>query len=95
MLNQPHSILSSKALKAIPILEKFVSNFSLLSQKIVEEERNKKEKRLRSFVISGIPEADPSLLAISRQQHTGNFVFGIINELDVETKPVEIFRLGK
>ncbi|EYB89943.1 hypothetical protein Y032_0225g2747 [Ancylostoma ceylanicum] len=89
ILDQIHNILSTKAPEALPLLEKFVSKFPSLSSEIVEA-----EKRPRSVVIYGVPEADSKLSATSRQAHTEAFVSGTLDALDVETRPVEVFRMG-
>ncbi|KHJ79935.1 hypothetical protein OESDEN_20403 [Oesophagostomum dentatum] len=90
LLHQMQEILSSKAPEVLPLLEEFVSKLPLLSHKIIEA-----EKRPRSVVISGIPEAEATLPALKRQEHTERYVYDILNSLDVETRPLEIYRMGK
>ncbi|RCN35384.1 hypothetical protein ANCCAN_18751 [Ancylostoma caninum] len=90
ILDQIHEVLSTKAPEAVPLLDKFVSKFPSLSAEIVEA-----EKRPRSVVIYGVPEADSKLSATSRQAHTENFVSGILDALDVEMRPVELSRMGR
>ena len=90
LLDQMQEILCTKAPEVLPLLEEFVSNLPFLSTKIIES-----EKRARSVVISGIPEAETALPALVRQEHTEKYVYNILNSLDVETRPLEIYRMGK
>ncbi|KIH63909.1 hypothetical protein ANCDUO_05784 [Ancylostoma duodenale] len=81
-------ILAKKAPESIPLLNNFISKFSSVANE-------NEEKRRRSVVISGVEEADKKLPAVERQKHTEMQIEGILNALDVETRSVEIFRMGK
>ncbi|EYC13523.1 hypothetical protein Y032_0043g763 [Ancylostoma ceylanicum] len=88
LLSQLQSILREKAPEALPLLDQLWSTFKPDSKAIVEE-----EKRGRSIVISGVPEAE-NAVASQRQAHTENAVLSLLDKLDIETRPVEISRLG-
>ncbi|KAK6011327.1 hypothetical protein OSTOST_23594, partial [Ostertagia ostertagi] len=83
------NILADKAPEAIPLLEEFVSSLPSLSQEIVEA-----EKRKRSMVVFGVPEADRNLPPSQRQACTVSFVTGLLDVLNIEAHPVELYRMG-
>ncbi|KAK6009736.1 hypothetical protein OSTOST_25307 [Ostertagia ostertagi] len=89
LFTELQGILEEKAPEAVPLLEKLVGLLTPNPSEIVAA-----EKRARSIVITGIPE-DPNLSATKRQAATELAVSAILDELDVEARPVEIFRLGK
>ena len=88
LLTKLTDILAKKAPEGIPILNELVSKVSTFSN--VNE-----EKKRRSNVIYGVKEADSCLPASERPKCTEREVEGILNALDVETRPVEAFRIGK
>ncbi|KAK6030743.1 hypothetical protein OSTOST_03114, partial [Ostertagia ostertagi] len=90
LLDRVHDILAEKAPEAIPLLEQFLGKLPLLSNEIVEA-----DKRQRSVILYGVPEPEESLSASLRQEHTESYIRGILDTLDVETRPVEIHRMGK
>ncbi|VDO42633.1 unnamed protein product [Haemonchus placei] len=47
------------------------------------------------MVIYGVPEAVSDIAASLRQEHTEKAVMDILDELDIEARPVEIYRVGK
>ncbi|KAK6018620.1 hypothetical protein OSTOST_15787 [Ostertagia ostertagi] len=90
LLNQINEILVTKAPEAIPLLQQFLSKLPSLSLEVVES-----EKRERSIVLLGVPEAEKGLPASRRQEHTEKYVSEILDFLDIEARPVEVFRMGK
>ncbi|KHJ97522.1 hypothetical protein OESDEN_02510, partial [Oesophagostomum dentatum] len=80
---------ANKASEAIPLLNKLVTLLSQSPKEIVEE-----EKRARSVVVSGLPEATHGTPAFERQLHTERLVQDVLNELQIEC-PSEIFRMGR
>ncbi|KIH43703.1 hypothetical protein ANCDUO_26286 [Ancylostoma duodenale] len=77
-----------KAPECIPLVNDLVSKISYFSSGI-------EEKRKRSVVIYGIEEANKELPAIERQRHTEAQVEKILDVLNVESRPVEIFRMDR
>ncbi|KAL6724318.1 hypothetical protein Aduo_019215 [Ancylostoma duodenale] len=88
LLGKINEILAKKAPECIPLLNDLISKVPLVSSEA-------EDKRKRSIVIYGVKEADKTLPAVERQKHTEEQIEGILNPLDVETRPVEIFRMGK
>ncbi|KAK6023416.1 hypothetical protein OSTOST_10798, partial [Ostertagia ostertagi] len=89
LLEKIHGLLTEKAPEGIPLLEKFVSSLSSFSREVVEA-----DKRQRSIVLYGVPEAEKTLAPSQRQAHTESFVTSVLDALDIETHPVEIYRMG-
>ncbi|KAK6019565.1 hypothetical protein OSTOST_14794, partial [Ostertagia ostertagi] len=83
-------ILANKAPEALPLLEQLLAKLSSLPMDAIHA-----EKRERSVVIHGVPEAEAGLSASLRQQHTERCVSKILDVLDIETRPLEVFRMGK
>ncbi|EYC32408.1 hypothetical protein Y032_0003g1556 [Ancylostoma ceylanicum] len=83
------AILEEKAPEAIPLLDELITILQPDPKEIVEN-----EKRSRSIIISGMPEAGKEFTASQRQAHTELSVVKILDALDIETKPVEINRMG-
>uniref|UniRef100_A0A7I4YXJ8 Uncharacterized protein n=1 Tax=Haemonchus contortus TaxID=6289 RepID=A0A7I4YXJ8_HAECO len=88
--NQINEILVTKAPEAIPLLQQFLSKLPSLSLEMIES-----EKRQRSIVLLGVPEAEKELPASRRQEHTEKYVPEILDFLDIEARPVEVFRMGR
>ncbi|KIH49979.1 hypothetical protein ANCDUO_19945 [Ancylostoma duodenale] len=88
LLLKINQILAKKAPECIQLVNDLISMVSSVSS--VSE-----EKRKRSAVVYGVEEADRSLPAVERQKFTEKKVEGILNALDIETRPVEVFRMGK
>ncbi|XGW16282.1 hypothetical protein V3C99_001610, partial [Haemonchus contortus] len=91
---------ASELLKALlkrntdPIVGKMLN---VLSEKISNEisEQVEAEKRARSLVVSGIDEAPHQLKPSERQKDLENKVADLLDVLEVECRPVEIYRMGK
>ncbi|VDO26096.1 unnamed protein product [Haemonchus placei] len=68
-----------------------------LSDKIPKEVSDAvdEDKRSRSFVISGLEEASPQMRPSERQIDLEGKVRDVLDCLNVECRPVEIYRLGK
>ncbi|KAK6013873.1 hypothetical protein OSTOST_20786, partial [Ostertagia ostertagi] len=90
LLNQIHEILATKAPEVIQLLDKFLGKLPLLAKDLVES-----DKRERSVVFYGIPEAEGSLSPSLRQAHTEKYISRILDTLDIETRPVEVYRMGR
>nr|CDJ84837.1 hypothetical protein HCOI_00572700 [Haemonchus contortus] len=90
LLKQIQEIVTVKAPEVLPLLEKFVGKLQSISLDVVEA-----EKKERSMVIYGVPEAGSDIAASLRQEHTEKAVMDILDELDIEARPVEIYRMGK
>ncbi|KIH68365.1 hypothetical protein ANCDUO_01305 [Ancylostoma duodenale] len=80
--------MMKKAPECIPLLNDLISKLSSFSSEL-------DDKRKRSIVIYGVKESDKGLPAIERQKQTEKQVESILNVLDIEARPVEIFRMGK
>lgn len=52
------------------------------------------DKRSRSLVISGLPEADPSLPPSEKQRDLESKVSEVLDVVDVECRPIEVYRMG-
>lgn len=52
------------------------------------------DKRSRSLVISGLPEADPSLPPSEKQRDLESKVSEVLDAVDVECRPIEVYRMG-
>ncbi|WKY08257.1 hypothetical protein Q1695_007622 [Nippostrongylus brasiliensis] len=90
LLNQIQRILADKAPEAIGLLEEFVSKLPLTCRNCCES-----DKRARSAVFHGIPEPDSNLPSTQRHAYTEKYIAGILDTLDIETRPIEISRMGK
>ncbi|PIO76139.1 hypothetical protein TELCIR_01787 [Teladorsagia circumcincta] len=90
LLSQINQILITKAPEVIQLLNQFLSKLPLLMTDVVE-----RDKRQRSVVMYGIPEAENGLSPSMRLDHTEKFVSGILDSLDTETRPVEVYRMGR
>ncbi|KAL6738536.1 hypothetical protein Aduo_012076 [Ancylostoma duodenale] len=90
ILAELHSILEEKAPEGIPLLEKLVSLLTPDPHDIVEA-----DKRSRSIIISGVPEGDTNSSPSCRQLATEKHVTNILDALDIEARPAEVYRLGK
>ncbi|KHJ79337.1 hypothetical protein OESDEN_21018 [Oesophagostomum dentatum] len=90
LLGKLIAILRDKAPEAIPILNDLLNVLRPSPKDIVEQ-----EKRSRSIVIAGLEEAASGTPAFERQLHTEGAVQDILNVLEVESRPVEIYRMGK
>ncbi|EYC12491.1 hypothetical protein Y032_0047g1510 [Ancylostoma ceylanicum] len=77
-----------------PVMERILS---ILSKKIPKHavEDPDSEKRSRSIVISGLPEAEGDVRFQDRQSHLENQVSDVMEALKVECRPVELYRMGK
>ncbi|EYB88953.1 hypothetical protein Y032_0239g3327 [Ancylostoma ceylanicum] len=53
------------------------------------------DKRWRSIVISGLPEADGEVSFQDRRTHLDNQVSEVLEALKIECRPVELYRMGK
>ena len=89
LLGKLLAILRDKAPEAIPILNDLINVLTPSPKDIVEQ-----EKRSRSIVIAGLEEAASGTPAFQRQLHTEGVVHDILNALEVESRPVEIYRMG-
>ncbi|KAL6743105.1 hypothetical protein Aduo_016185 [Ancylostoma duodenale] len=89
LLSKLLAILEEKAPEAVPLLNQLITALRPNPKDIVES-----EKRSRSIVISGMPEAGIELTASQRQAHTELSVIKMLDALDIEAKPVEIYRMG-
>ncbi|VDO23132.1 unnamed protein product [Haemonchus placei] len=90
LLSNIQHILAAKAPEALPLLVQLLTKLSSLSLDAVHT-----EKRERFIVIHGIPEADAGLSASLRQQSTERCVSKILDVLDIEIRPIGVFRMGK
>ncbi|EYC17562.1 hypothetical protein Y032_0030g2137 [Ancylostoma ceylanicum] len=89
LVGQLLTLLEEKAPEGIPLLNQLISILQPNPQEIVES-----EKRSRSIIISGMPEAEKELTASQRQAHTEHSMTKMLDALEIETKPVEINRMG-
>ncbi|KIH46096.1 hypothetical protein ANCDUO_23853, partial [Ancylostoma duodenale] len=89
LLSKLLAILEEKAPEAVPLLNQLITALRPNPKDIVES-----EKRSRSIVISGMPETGRELTASQRQAHTELSVIKMLDALDIEAKPVEIYRMG-
>ncbi|WKY13700.1 hypothetical protein Q1695_004492 [Nippostrongylus brasiliensis] len=89
LLRQIQNILVDKAPEALPLLEQLVSKLPSLLASSVDT-----DKRLRSVVFYGVPEAKKSLPPSVWQAHTEKFISDVLDTLEVEARPVELFRMG-
>ncbi|KIH62664.1 hypothetical protein ANCDUO_07052 [Ancylostoma duodenale] len=87
ILAELHSILEEKAPEGIPLLEKLVSLLTPDPHDIVEA-----DKRSRSIIISGVPEGDTNSSPSCRQLATEKHVTNILDALDIEARPAEVYR---
>ena len=53
------------------------------------------EKQSRSIVISGLPEADHSLPPSERQMQLESKITKVLDTIDVECRPCEVYRMGR
>ncbi|KAK6047658.1 hypothetical protein COOONC_14838 [Cooperia oncophora] len=53
------------------------------------------EKRCRSIVISGLPEQGAELKPSEKQRELEEKVAGVLDVLNVECRPVEVYRMGR
>ncbi|VDO26087.1 unnamed protein product [Haemonchus placei] len=90
LLSNIQYILAAKATEALPLLDQLLTKVPSLSLDAVHS-----ENRERSIVIRGDPEADAGLSASLRQQFTPGCVSEILDVLDIETRPIEVFRMDK
>lgn len=77
-----------------PIIEKMVH---ALIAKIPQEVNDavEKDKREKSIVIHNIPEADQNLPPTSRQKDLKRKVSAILDILEIECTPLEMYRMGR
>ena len=54
-----------------------------------------KETRQRSIVVFGLPELEDNMPASIRQEDTEDKVKNILDTLDIECRPVKVYRMGK
>ncbi|KAK6044708.1 endonuclease/exonuclease/phosphatase family protein, partial [Cooperia oncophora] len=90
LLNKIHGILSVKAPEVIQLLDQFLGRLPLIINEAVD-----RDKRLRSLVFYGVPEAGGDLSPSARQAHTEKVVTGILDSLNIETRPAEVYRMGR
>uniref|UniRef100_A0A7I4XYW4 Uncharacterized protein n=1 Tax=Haemonchus contortus TaxID=6289 RepID=A0A7I4XYW4_HAECO len=91
---------ASQLIKAVlerntdPEIEKMLL---VLADKVPKEmsELLEAEKRSRSIVLSGLEEAPPHSLPSEKQRDLESKVFDILDVLNVECRPVEVYRMGK
>ncbi|VDP40145.1 unnamed protein product [Heligmosomoides polygyrus] len=84
------SILEEKAPEALPILDRLLHLLTPNPSEIVEA-----DKRARSIVIYGVAECDQDMASTCRQESTENSVAAILNALDLEVRPTEVYGLGR
>ncbi|WKY01588.1 hypothetical protein Q1695_015528 [Nippostrongylus brasiliensis] len=89
LLEKIQDVLAVKAPEVIPLLDQFLGKLSFLYSDVVEC-----EKRRRSIVIFGVPEADKAAPPSQRQAHTERYVSDVLDFLDIEARPSELFRMG-
>ncbi|EYC35300.1 hypothetical protein Y032_1083g3574 [Ancylostoma ceylanicum] len=82
-------ILNDKAPEGLPLLNQLLQLLKPNPLEIVEA-----EKRARSIVIAGIPEAGSDLEPLDRVNHTEAMTHKVLNALGVEARPNEIYRMG-
>ncbi|VDO86654.1 unnamed protein product [Heligmosomoides polygyrus] len=87
VLSQLQSILEEKAPEALPILDRLLHLLTPNPSEIVEA-----DKRARSIVIYGVAECDQDMASTCRQESTENSVAAILNALDLEVRPTEVYR---
>ncbi|KIH49647.1 hypothetical protein ANCDUO_20277, partial [Ancylostoma duodenale] len=76
-----------------PVIEKLVQ---LLVEKKVQGYCNcDNEKRSRSIVLSGLPEPPEQIRASEKQDELERSVSDILDILDVDCRPSEVFRMGR
>lgn len=78
----------SKTIDAV--VKKFPDELSKLSINAVES-----EKRGRSLVISGLPEAEPNTSLTAKRKDLEEKVSGVLEVLQVDCYPLEVYRMGK
>ncbi|KIH68359.1 hypothetical protein ANCDUO_01307 [Ancylostoma duodenale] len=88
LLSKLLAILEEKAPEAVPLLNQLITALRPNPKDIVES-----VKRSRPIVISGMPEAGRELAASQRQAHTELSVIKMLDALDIEAKPLEIYRI--
>lgn len=89
LLSRIQNILEEKAPEGIPLLEAFLGRLPFLCSNSVEA-----DKRQRSVVFYGVPEAEKSLPPSQRQLHTEKYISDVLDFLEVEAGPTELFRMG-
>ncbi|EYC39262.1 hypothetical protein Y032_0665g1322 [Ancylostoma ceylanicum] len=89
VIRKLQEILNDKAPEALPLLNQLLQLLKPNPQEIVEE-----EKRARSIVIAGIPEAEGDLEPVERVSHTEAMTYKVLNALGVEARPTEVYRMG-
>ncbi|EYB90673.1 hypothetical protein Y032_0216g2378 [Ancylostoma ceylanicum] len=99
-IEDPYTLSAPELVKAILDINRdpAVERLALALSHIVSADVSKvadEEKRARSVVLSGIPEADPGSRPSERQVDLENKVMDVLNVLDVECRPVEVYRLGR
>ncbi|KIH50231.1 hypothetical protein ANCDUO_19691, partial [Ancylostoma duodenale] len=85
-----HTILQAKVPEALPLLDELVKILTPNPREIVEA-----EKRSRSVVICGIPEGESNNSLSERALLTDKTVSVILDVLDIDVRPVEVYRLGR
>ncbi|EYC05120.1 hypothetical protein Y032_0084g1786 [Ancylostoma ceylanicum] len=90
VLGRLKSILFEKAPEAIPVLNELIDLLKPCPKAIVDA-----EKRERSIVIAGLVEADAETKPSQRLIHTEALVTDVLDTLKVESRPEEIYRIGK
>ncbi|CAJ0609354.1 unnamed protein product [Cylicocyclus nassatus] len=73
-----------------PLIEKLVMALKSKMPKDAET-----EKRERSIVLSGLPEAPINRPLLERKQHLEENVARVLEQINVDCWPCEIFRMGK
>ncbi|KIH59341.1 hypothetical protein ANCDUO_10429 [Ancylostoma duodenale] len=79
LVSKLQSILEEKAPEGLPLLEQLMKCLKPNPKEWVEA-----EKRSRSVVLSGVPEAEKGTHAVERQEHTERAVMEILGVLEVE-----------
>ncbi|RCN30110.1 hypothetical protein ANCCAN_24129 [Ancylostoma caninum] len=84
VVSQLQAILTEKAPEGLPLLNQLLKILKPDPRELVEA-----EKRSRSIVLSGVPEAAVGTPAVERQEHTERAVMDILGVLEIEARPVE------
>ncbi|KIH57287.1 hypothetical protein ANCDUO_12522 [Ancylostoma duodenale] len=90
VVSQLQALLAEKAPEGLPLLDQLLKILKPDPRELVEA-----EKRSRSIVLSGVPEAVSGTPAVERQEHTERAVMDILGVLEIETHPVEVYRMRK